>query len=146
MWTYLGCCYFMLGMYQEAEKVAQKGRRQDCSTWSFVVKYCLLLHSMAGASVSFTMSGSFVILLFMWSFNEYARCTLITRQLILYSCWLTYFTDELNALIFSCLFILIVSEKCIEISEFLLLKTLSLFTSCSTVLTKLESYIPGTVH
>lgn len=24
MWTYLGCCYFMLGMYQEAEKVAQK--------------------------------------------------------------------------------------------------------------------------
>ena len=26
MWTYLGCCYFMLGMYQEADKVAQKGR------------------------------------------------------------------------------------------------------------------------
>jgi len=26
MWTYLGCCYFMLGMYQEADSVAQKGR------------------------------------------------------------------------------------------------------------------------
>ena len=25
VWTYLGCCYFMLGMYQEADKVAQKG-------------------------------------------------------------------------------------------------------------------------
>lgn len=24
-WTFLGCCYFMLGMYPEADKVSQKG-------------------------------------------------------------------------------------------------------------------------
>ena len=31
MWTYLGCCYFMLGMYQEADSVAQKGRWWWCA-------------------------------------------------------------------------------------------------------------------
>ena len=31
MWTYLGCCYFMLGMYQEADSAAQKGRWWWCA-------------------------------------------------------------------------------------------------------------------
>jgi len=29
IWTYLGCCYFMLGMYTEAEKSAEMGKENS---------------------------------------------------------------------------------------------------------------------
>jgi len=35
IYLYLGCCYFSLGLYEEADKAAQKGKFKDFSNKNY---------------------------------------------------------------------------------------------------------------
>jgi len=51
-WTSLGCCYFMLGMYPEADKVAQKGRSQlENLNYEEIIIYLEYWFSLSAQSV-----------------------------------------------------------------------------------------------
>jgi len=46
IYLYLGCCYFFLGLYEEADKAAQKGKFKDFSNknyWITIVNFLYVI-------------------------------------------------------------------------------------------------------
>ena len=52
VWAFLACCYFLLGMYSDADKSAQRGKQEKLYLYN-------LVHTWKSLTVSSTMCFSF---------------------------------------------------------------------------------------